>query len=288
MALTRFGLITTNYSYGLPSAELFQQIVEVAAAVEATVFDSLWLPDHMIQGPVGDVTANRQAAERNVDGPGGAMTPMFDAPTLLSALAVVTTRVRLGPFVTPVTLRNPAVLAKVITTLDVVSGGRAVLGLGAGWDAEEHRRYGIAFPSPGERFDRLEDAAQICRGMFDQVAPSYSGRYHSIDEAINMPRPVSQRIPILIGGGGEKRTLRAVALYADACNFVGDLETLRHKLSVLERHCEDVGRDPADISKPCGVVFHTIGDRLYRGRRGRFQGRMRRRHPHTVAVAVGA
>jgi alkanesulfonate monooxygenase SsuD/methylene tetrahydromethanopterin reductase-like flavin-dependent oxidoreductase (luciferase family) len=265
VTLTRFGLIITNYSYGLSSAELFERIVEVGAAVEATVFDSLWLPDHMVQGPVGDVAANQKGTERNVDGPNGRMTPMLDAPTLLSALAVTANRLRLGQFVSPVTLRNPALLAKVVTTLDVVSGGRAILGMGAGWDADEHRRYGFAFPPIAERMDRLEDAARICRAMFDEVAATCSGKYHSIDEAINMPRPVNERVPILIGGGGEKRTLRAVARYADACNIVGDVETLRHKLSVLDRHCDDVGRDPAEVSRTCGVVFHKIGDPLYRG-----------------------
>src|SRR6476661_2624579 len=120
MALTRFGLLLSNATYGLPSDRLFQHVVDVAAAAEATVFDSLWLPDHLVQGPVGDVDANRGDPERTLEGPNGRTSPIFDAPTLLCALAVTTTRLRLGPLVSPVTTRFPAVLAKSMTTVDAV------------------------------------------------------------------------------------------------------------------------------------------------------------------------
>jgi alkanesulfonate monooxygenase SsuD/methylene tetrahydromethanopterin reductase-like flavin-dependent oxidoreductase (luciferase family) len=152
--------------------------------------------------------------------------------------------------VTGVTYRNPALLAKIVTTLDVVSGGRAILGIGAAWNEDEHRAYGFDFPAVAERFERLEDALNICRLMFSDVpAPVYSGRRHSITGALNNPKPLRGRIPILIGGAGERRTLRLVAEYADACNLFGDLDTIRHKLDVLERHCAEVGRDPAEITK---------------------------------------
>jgi alkanesulfonate monooxygenase SsuD/methylene tetrahydromethanopterin reductase-like flavin-dependent oxidoreductase (luciferase family) len=188
------------------------------------------------------------------------MAPIFDAPTLLAALAVTTKRVRIGPLCSPATFRHPAILAKILTTVDVVSGGRAVLGIGAAWDADEHRRYGFPFPSAGERLDRLEDAVQICRALFDQVPASYTGMYYSIDEAFNMPRPVGERIPILVGGNG-KRTLGIAARYADACNPIGeDPQVFRDAIAVFEKHCEQVGRDPAEVSRPASVVFHRHKD----------------------------
>lgn len=174
---------------------------------------------------------------------------MLEAYTLLGALAARTTRVALGTMVTGVTYRNPALLAKIVTTLDVISAGRAILGLGAAWNDEEHAGYGYDFPPAGERLDRLEEALQICRAMFTEAAPSFAGRHYRVENVLNNPRPIRGRIPILVGGGGEKRTLRLVAQYADACNVFGDADGVRHKLDVLERHCADVGRDPAEITK---------------------------------------
>jgi alkanesulfonate monooxygenase SsuD/methylene tetrahydromethanopterin reductase-like flavin-dependent oxidoreductase (luciferase family) len=149
-----------------------------------------------------------------------------------------------------VTYRNPALLAKIVTTLDVISSGRAILGIGAAWNDDEHGGYGFDFPRAGERLDRLEEALQICRAMFTQDTPSFQGTHYRIHEALNVPRPIRETgIPILVGGSGERRTLRLVARYADDCNLFGDRETIRRKLEVLERHCEDVGRDPAEITK---------------------------------------
>jgi alkanesulfonate monooxygenase SsuD/methylene tetrahydromethanopterin reductase-like flavin-dependent oxidoreductase (luciferase family) len=154
--------------------------------------------------------------------------------------------------VSPVTFRNPALLAKTVTTLDVISGGRAVLGLGAGWIAAEHAAYGLPFPPVAERQDRLEEAAQICRAMLTRAAPgetvTFTGRYYQVSQAPCEPPPAQARVPILIGGSGEQRALRAVARYADACNIRGDAPGLRHKLAVLARHCHDAGRDPAEIT----------------------------------------
>jgi F420-dependent oxidoreductase-like protein len=263
--LTRFGLVLTNYSYGLPSERLFRHVVDVVRAAEASGFDSIWLPDHVVQGPAGDLHANDGGPIDLDFGPNGPREPILDAPTTLAALAAVTTRIRLGQLVSPVTMRNPALLAKMITTLDVISGGRAHLGIGGAWDVDEHRRYGFEFPPAKERLDRLEDAVQICRAMFDHEAATFSGTHHSIDEAINVPRPVNPHIPILIGGTGEKRTLRIAAQYADACNPNGDVAEMRHKIEVMERHCEDVGRDPAEVSRPGGVLFNKLGDDLLRG-----------------------
>jgi alkanesulfonate monooxygenase SsuD/methylene tetrahydromethanopterin reductase-like flavin-dependent oxidoreductase (luciferase family) len=150
--------------------------------------------------------------------------------------------------VTGVTYRNPALLAKMVTTLDVISKGRAILGIGAAWYEEEHDGFGFAFPRAGERLDRLEEAVQICRALFRDDRPSFGGRYYSVADARNVPRPIQAGgPPIMIGGSGEQRTLRLVAQYADLCNISGGPTTAAHKLDVLRSHCKDVGRDPAEI-----------------------------------------
>ncbi|HWF36581.1 MAG TPA: LLM class F420-dependent oxidoreductase [Solirubrobacteraceae bacterium] len=233
--VTRFGLQIPNFTYpGVRDRDLFSRVADIAVTAEESGFDSVWVMDHFYQ----------------IRGVGPRTDPMLEAYTLLGALAARTERVSLGTMVTGVTYRNPALLAKEVTTLDVISSGRAILGIGAAWNEEEHVGYGFPFPPLAERLDRLEEALQICRAMFTEEAPSFSGRYYRIHEALDYPRPIrAEGIPILVGGGGERRTLRLVAQYADACNLVGDLETIRHKLDVLERHCEAVGRDPASITK---------------------------------------
>jgi F420-dependent oxidoreductase-like protein len=174
---------------------------------------------------------------------------MLDSYTLLGALAARTTTVRLGTMVTGVTYRNPAHLAKIVTTLDVISAGRAILGIGGAWYDVEHEGLGFEFPPAGERLDRLEEALQICRAMFTEEAPSFTGTHYRIREARNIPRPVQPGGPtILVGGGGERRTLRLVAQYADMCNVFGDPATVAHKVDVLRGHCKDVGRDPAEVT----------------------------------------
>jgi F420-dependent oxidoreductase-like protein len=235
MGVTRFGLQIPSFTYpGVGDRELFDRVAGIAGTAEESGFDSVWVMDHFYQiATVGPRT-----------------DPMLEAYTLLGALAARTRKVNLGTMVTGVTYRNPALLAKEVTTLDVISSGRAILGIGAAWNEEEHIGYGFDFPPLGERLDRLEEALQICRAMFVEEAPSFTGRYHQIHEALNFPRPLRpEGVPILVGGGGERRTLALVAKYADACNIVGDLGTVRHKLEVLERHCESVGRDPATITK---------------------------------------
>jgi alkanesulfonate monooxygenase SsuD/methylene tetrahydromethanopterin reductase-like flavin-dependent oxidoreductase (luciferase family) len=162
--------------------------------------------------------------------------------------------VRLFALVSPVMLRNPALLAKSVTTLDVISGGRAVLGIGAGWDAGEHAAYGIPFPAIRERMDRLDEALAVCHSLFREQNPSFSGVHYEIDEAWNSPKPIAGQIPILVGGGGELRTLKLVARYADACNVAGDAAELRHKFAVLDRHCEEIGRDPSEITRTAFVI----------------------------------
>jgi F420-dependent oxidoreductase-like protein len=173
---------------------------------------------------------------------------MLEAYTLLGGVAARTSLISLGAMVTGVTYRNPAFLAKVVTTLDIVSSGRAILGIGAAWNDEESRAYGYPWPPVRDRFERLEDALRICRAMFTQEQSTVRGTHHSVDGAYNVPQPVQPGGPrILIGGGGERRTLRLVAQYADLWNGFGSPEDVGRKLEIIAEHCRDVGRDPAEI-----------------------------------------
>jgi F420-dependent oxidoreductase-like protein len=221
------------YFSGFDSADLFDHVAGMAVAAEEAGFDSVWVMDHFFQLPAM----------------GGPDQPMLEAYTLLGALAARTRRVQLGTLVTGVTYRNPAILAKIVTTLDVISRGRAILGIGGAWYEVEHKGLGVPYPSDRVRLDMLEEAVQICRAMFTADDVSFSGAHYQLDHARNLPRPVQAGGPkIMIGGGGEKRTLRLVARYADQCNVTGDVATLARKVSVLRGHCEQVGRDPAEVA----------------------------------------
>ena len=242
--VTRLGLQIPNFTFpGVADADLFETIAGIAMTADNSGFDSLWVMDHLYQ----------------IEMVGPREDPMLEAYTLLGALASRTRDIALGTMVTGVTYRNPALLAKIVTTLDIISSGRAILGIGAAWNDDEHAGYGYDFPSAKERLDRLEEALQIIPAMFTEQTPSFAGRHYRIQEVLNNPKPVRGRIPVLIGGGGEKRTLRLVAQYGDACNLFGGPDDVRHKLDVLERHCADVGRDPAEITK---TVLLTVGDPL--------------------------
>jgi F420-dependent oxidoreductase-like protein len=229
----RFGLQIPNFTNDERPGALFDGVVAMATAAEETGYVSVWVMDHFYQLPAM----------------GGPSQPMLDGYMLLAALATQTSRVRLGTMVTGVTYRNPAHLAKIVTTLDILSAGRAILGIGAAWYDVEHEGLGFDYPPDGERLDRLEEALQICRAMFTDEAPSFEGRYYRIHEARNVPPPVQKGgPPILVGGGGEKRTLRLVAQYADMTNFFGDAETVAHKVDVLHGHCAAIGRDPSEVT----------------------------------------
>ena len=174
--------------------------------------------------------------------------PMLEGYTALGFVAGATERLRLRLLVTGVTYRHPGLLAKTVTTLDVLSGGRAELGIGAAWYEREHLGLGVPFPPTAERFERLEEAIQICLQMWGPDDGPYKGRHYQLDATLCRPEPVSQPRPrILIGGSGERKTLRMVAQYADVCNIIGSPDELSKKLDVLRRHCDDLGRDPNEI-----------------------------------------
>jgi alkanesulfonate monooxygenase SsuD/methylene tetrahydromethanopterin reductase-like flavin-dependent oxidoreductase (luciferase family) len=166
---------------------------------------------------------------------------------------------QVGTLVTGVTYRNVAHLAKIVATLDVLSGGRAVCGIGAAWYEREHRAYGWSFPTVRERFALLEDALQLLPLMWGPGSPAFEGRAISVPEAMCYPRPLQEKVPILVGGSGERRTLALVARYADACNLFGDAATVRHKLAVLARHCEAVGR-PVDAIEVTQLSTALVGE----------------------------
>ena len=177
---------------------------------------------------------------------------------MLAALAVAVPRLRLGAMVSGNTYRHPAVLANMAATVDHISGGRLVVGIGAGWQENEHRRYGLELGSVTERSDRFEEACEILTMLFSQDRTTFRGEYYELDEAPMEPKPLQSPLPLLIGGGGEKRTLRTVSRFATEWNCWGPPEEIRHKISVLERHCEEVGRDPAEIQKSAvGVLRFT-------------------------------
>ena len=231
-----FGYHIVNYTFReVPLNKTFERVAELAKAAEEAGFSLVTVMDHFYQ----------------ITGVGPEWDPMLEAWTTLGGLAARTSKVRLATLVTGVTYRNPAMLAKMATTLDVISGGRAVLGLGAAWNEDEHRGYGFEFPPVKERMDRLEEALAICRLMFTEERPSFEGRYYRIEQALNSPRPIQPRGPkIIVGGGGERRTLKIAAQYADMTHwFPLGFEVLRHKTEVLERHCAALGRDPSTIER---------------------------------------
>jgi F420-dependent oxidoreductase-like protein len=230
-----------NFNYpDVSPDQVFEKLVEIATTAENSGFSSISLMDHLHQIPVVGPPENW----------------MFEGSTMLSALAARTSNVTLGLLVGGVTYRNPALHAKIATTIDVVSGGRAWLGIGAAWFEDEHRAYGYEFPPLKVRFEMLEEALQIMRAMFTQERASFQGEHFRVDGALNNPKPLRGDLPIVIGGSGERKTLRLVAQYGDGCNVFGDPAQAKHLMEVLESHCENVGRDLAEITKTrTGVVL---------------------------------
>ena len=230
----RMALQIPNFTYpNTPPSALFERISASAREAEAAGFDAVFVMDHFYQLPMLGPTHHE----------------MLEAYPLLGALAAQTQRVRLGTLVAGNTYRNPAHFAKIVTTLDVVSRGRAILGIGAGWFEPEHQGYGFDFPPIGERLSRLEEALQIIRAMLRGEKPTFEGRYYRTQEALNVPAPVQPGGPaILIGGTGEQRTLRLVARYADESNWTCPPEEFPRKLEALEKHCAAVGRKRSEVN----------------------------------------
>ncbi|MSO60160.1 MAG: LLM class F420-dependent oxidoreductase [Ilumatobacteraceae bacterium] len=239
--LVQMGLQIPVFSYdGIAPEKLFEAVAAQAVAAEKAGFDSVWVMDHFFQLP----------------GLGKPSQEMFECYAILCALAARTSTVRLGAMVGGVTYRNPAVLVKSVTALDVISGGRAIWGIGAGWFELEHNSFGIEFGTFTERFEKLEEALQIAKMMFVQDRTTFEGKWFNIDQAYNSPKPIQAGgPPIMIGGSGQKKTLRMVAQYADACNVFGEAQQVRHLMNVLNDHCDRLGRNPDDI---CRTRLGTI------------------------------
>ena len=247
--MTSFGLQLPDFSWIVDAepATTITRLRDVAEATEQSGFSSLWVMDHLMQLPPL----------------GGPQASILEGYITLGALAGMTKTVELGTLVTGVTYRNPAHLAKQIVSLDALTGGRIILGIGAAWYDVEHEAYGWKFPPVKERFELLNEAVTICRGMFDNETFSFAGKHFTTVDARVVPRP-QRRIPIMIGGSGEKKTLRMVAEMADMCNISGTANLLSQKLAILDEHCAAAGRNPRDIKRTAMVSLFLCdndGDR---------------------------
>lgn len=231
-----------KFAAWLNLATPWEAVLDQAKHIEATGWDGIYVADHFMPN------------QEDTSG------PTQECWTSMAAIAASTSRVRIGSLVTGNTYRHPALLAKMAAQVDIISGGRVVLGLGAGWQRNEHEAYGIDFHTLGGRMRRLEESSQIIKSLFQNDVTNFEGRAYTVTNAPLAPKPVQAGgPPLLIGGGGEQRTLRIAALYADEWNVWGSPETLAHKGSVLERHCEEVGRDPKSIRHSAQAMV-TISD----------------------------
>ena len=236
-----FGIQHPNFSYDGKDEQIVESLRKLTSTAERLSYDSFWVMDHFHQ----------------IQNVGEPSEPMFDGWTTLGVVAGFTSKIRLGTLVTGNVYRHPSVLAKVGATLDVLSKGRLFMGIGAAWNEEESRAYGIPFPSTKERFRRLEEAVQIIRLMWTEEKANFNGQFYKIQDAYCNPKPIQKpHPPVMIGGGGERETLKLVAKYADACNIFGSPATIKRKLDVLREHCKAVGRDYNSILKTrLGVVM---------------------------------
>ncbi|MGK5677991.1 LLM class F420-dependent oxidoreductase [Actinoplanes sp. URMC 104] len=229
----RLGLHISNFTWPEGAPRLGAVLADIASSADEAGFERISVMDHLWQ--IGVIGPPEQ--------------DMLEAYTTLGFLAAHTKNAKLLTLVTGVVYREPGLLAKAVTTLDVLSGGRAMLGIGAAWNEEESRGLGLPFPPTKERFERLEEALRVCKQMFAGDETAFEGRHYTLTRTLNSPQPLSRpHLPILIGGGGEKKTLRLVAQYADACNLFPGPD-VQHKLDVLKQHCDDVGRDYDEIEK---------------------------------------
>ncbi len=223
----------------------YADTLTLAQHASRTGWDGVWLADHFM--PNAEDTS----------------TPWPEAWTTLAALAATVENVRLGTLVTGNTYRHPAVLAKMAATIDHISGGRLVLGLGSGWQENEHQQYGLPFNTFGERLAKLDEACRIIKSLFSETSTSFDGKYYTLTDASLEPKPVQTPLPLLIGGGGEKVTLKITAKYADEWNVWGDVATLRHKMNILDQHCETVGRNPEEIQRSAVALLFMSEDNAF-------------------------
>jgi F420-dependent oxidoreductase-like protein len=242
----RLGIHFVNFDFPGGPSSIANTVADTARAADDVGVSSFTFMDHWFQ----------------MDNMAAATDPMLEGYTTLGFIAGITTRLRLSLLVTGVTYRPPGLLAKIVATLDVLSAGRAQLGIGAAWYEREHRGLGVEFPPVSERFERLEETIKVCFQMWSDDDGPFDGRYYHLAETICSPKPLQQpRPPLLIGGSGERKTLRLVARYADACNlFAPDPSVVAHKLRVLDEHCVTEGRDPGQISRTILVFANPLDD----------------------------
>jgi F420-dependent oxidoreductase-like protein len=252
----KIGLQVPSFTWGGGPDRLGADLGAIVETADRAGFASIWVMDHLFQ----------------IRGIGPPEREMLEAYTTMGFIAGRTSRARLGTMVTAAAYRHPGMLCKQVTALDVLSGGRAWLGIGAGWNEKEARGLGIPFPPLGERFERLEETLQICLQMWAGDRTPYTGKHYTLEDPLNSPQCLTKpHPPILIGGGGERKTLRLVARYADACNLFPGPQ-LPHKLNVLREHCEAVGRDYDAIEKTALFGFDVAEDRA---KVGKLKGQLR-------------
>lgn len=249
-----------RFSFWPSPTQPWSEVLFLAGHVEQKGWDGIWYADHFMPNE-GDLS-----------------TPWNECWTTLAALAASVPRVRIGPLVTGNTYRHPAVLANMAATVDQISGGRLVLGLGAGWQENEHAAYGLEFSTVRGRLRRLEEACQVLKGLFEQERADFEGEHYRLAAAPLEPKPAQRPLPLLIGGGGEKVTLRIAARYADEWNYWGDPDAIRHKIEVLHAHCRDVGRDPQEIRCSAQALFFLSDD-------AEFVAKMRERQSMLPTIA---
>jgi len=234
-----------RFSFWPNPSQSYTDVLELCQHAEATGWDGIWYADHFM--PNAEDTS----------------APWPEAWTTLSAIGARTERVRIGTLVSGNTYRHPAVLAKMAATLDHITNGRVVLGLGSGWQENEHTQYGLPFYTVNERLRRLDEACQVIQMLYNNAKSDFDGEFYQLQSASLEPKPVQQPLPLLIGGGGEKVTLKITARYANEWNVWGDPAILRHKMAILDEHCAAIGRDPAEIQRSDVALLFMSDDNAF-------------------------
>ncbi|MBL4679395.1 MAG: LLM class F420-dependent oxidoreductase [Pseudomonadales bacterium] len=234
-----------RFSFWPQPTQSFKVMQKLGNHVEKTGWHGLWIADHFM--PNEDDTSH----------------PWPEAWTTLAALSATIPRIRMGTLVSGNTYRHPAILAKMAATVDHISGGRLVLGLGSGWQENEHQKYGLPFYTVSGRLKRLEEACSIIKQLFAEGNVNFKGQYYQLEDAPLEPKPIQNPLPLMIGGGGEKVTLKITAKYADEWNVWGTVDTLKHKMSILDQHCSDLGRNPKEIQRSAVALLFLSEDESF-------------------------